>query len=230
MKLISTIYTGDQIEVTLTIQSKNTRTKDGKVDTNSTLITRYRSKIGNESLIFNPTIALVIRGRQTQAADAWVPLPLIYRFTASLSGVYQNLQTEKLYNTVEGTMYVDRNIALANSRRLSLFRNSITLTPGVTTNRTGKPTKAIDFIVDEVEIGTMAHTEVLGFIDLIDHMDIAGYAITAGIIDELESTNSKLDLILARTGRIENLLTAQKPAPKETRPAFNWQENMYGAL
>lgn len=230
MKLISTIYAGDQIEVTLTIQSKNTRTRDDKSDSNGPLITRYRSKVGNESLIFNPTVALVVRGRGVQAADAWIPLPLIYRFTASLSHVYHKLQTEKLYNSADGTMYVDRNIALSVSRRLSLFRNAITLTPGVATDRTGKPMKAIDFIVDEVNIGTMAHNEVLGFIDLIDHTDITNYAISAGIIDELEATNAKLDALLAQGSRIEKLLQAQKSAPKEPRSMFDWKQNTYGAL
>ena len=64
MKLISTIYSGDQVEVNLTVQSKNTRTRDDKEGQAGQLITRYRSKIGNESLIFNPTVALIIRGRE----------------------------------------------------------------------------------------------------------------------------------------------------------------------
>lgn len=234
MKLISTIYAGDQIEATLTIQSKNTRSRDGRDDSSGSLITRYRSKVGNESLIFNPTVALVIRGRDhSQGADAWIPLPLIYRFTSSLSHVYQKLQTEKLYNSADGTLYVDRNTALTVTRRLSLYRNSITLTPGVTTDRTGKPMRAIDFVVDEVNIGTMAHNEVLGFIDLIDHLDVANYALTAGIIDELETTNMKLDRLLEYAERMEKTIQAgAKPIRQEPRslPSFDWKPNTYGAL
>ncbi|MCM1232592.1 MAG: hypothetical protein NC489_20905 [Ruminococcus flavefaciens] len=233
MKLISTVYSGDQLEATLTIQSKNTRTRDDKSDVSGPLITRYRSKVGNESLIFNPTVALVIRGRdRKQSTDAWIPWSLIYRFTASLSHVYHSLQTEKLYNAADGTLYVDRNIALSVSRRLSLFRNSITLTPGVIMDRTGKPMKAIDFIVDEVNIGTMGHNEVLTLIDLIDHLDIANYSLTAGIIDELETMNTKFDQMKLQMDRIERLLQTQPKPTQEPRssPMFNWQPNGYGAL
>lgn len=234
MKLISTIYSGDQVEVNLTVQSKNTRTRDDKEGQAGQLITRYRSKIGNESLIFNPTVALIIRGRdKNQSTDAWVPLSLIYRFTASLSHVYQKLQTEKkLYNATDGALYVDRNISLSVSRRLSLYRNSITLTPGVTTDRTGKPMKAIDLIVDEVLIGTMGHNEVLGLIDLIDHIDISTYALIAGVIDEMETTNSKLDRVLQQLDRIEKSIQANpiKPVRESSMSVFDWKPSEYGML
>lgn len=231
MKLITTIYNGEQVEVTLAVQSRNTRTRDGKSETNGSLITRYRSKIGNESLVFNPSVALIIRGRGVkQAVDAWVPWSLIYRFTASLSHVYQKLQTEKLYNMADSVMYVDRNIALSVSRRLSLYRNSITLIPGVASDRTGKPIRAIDLVVDEVTIGTMGHNEVLGLLDLIDHLDIANYALSAGIIDEMETTKLRLDSMQTQLTRIEQLLQSRKPIQENPRPSFNWEQNNWGNI
>ena len=128
-------------------------------------------------------------------------------------------------------MYVDRNVALSVSRRMSLFRNSITLTPGVTVDRTGKPIKGIDFVVDEVVIGTMSHTEVLGVIDLIDHIDLSTYTLIAGVIDELESSNRKLDHMQAQMDRIEKLLQPQKNTRHDERPStFDWKPNEYGML
>lgn len=226
MKLITTIFSGEQIEVTLVVQSKNARGSD-KEPGNGSLITRYRSKIGNESLIFNPTIALTIRGRDRNNPDAWVPLPLFYRFTSSLSVVYQNLHKDKLYMQSDGTMYVDRNIALSLSRRLSLYRNSLTLTPGVASDRLGKPTKAIDFIVDEVVIGTMSHVETLNLVDIIDHLDVITFALQTGIVDEMETMNTQLGQLNDRLGRIEQILLSQQTKPQVAQTPrsdpFSWK-------
>ena len=113
-----------------------------------------------------------------------------------------------------------------------MYRNSITLTPGVTTDRTGKPMKAIDLIVDEVLIGTMGHNEVLGLIDLIDHIDISTYALIAGVIDEMETTNSKLDRVLQQLDRIEKLIQANpiKPVRESSMSMFDWKPSEYGML
>jgi len=92
--------------------------------------------------------------------------------------------------------------------------------------------KAVDFIVDEVNIGTMGHSEVLALIDLIDHLDIANYSLTAGIIDELETMNGKFDQMQIQMDRIERLLQTQPKPTQEScsTPMFNWQPNGYGAL
>jgi len=224
MKLITTLLDCEQINVALIIQSKTNRTTETSGKPDQPMITRYRSKVGNESLIFNPTIAVVIRGRGQSTPNAWIPLSLFYRFTSSLSVVYQNLQKEKLFTQADGVMYIDRKNAIAYSRRLSLYHTAMTILPDVTQDRQGKYTKGIAFIVDEIEIGKINHIEALSIIDLIDHLDIVNYALSAGIVDEMEAINRKLD-------RIESILVnGSTPTPKQEsrqpRPQpFDWRPN-----
>lgn len=205
MKLISTLYTGTEIEATLTIQSRTTRAKDDSSD--GPLIVRYKSKIGNQSLIFSPTVALVLRGRGQNRLDAWIPVNLFYRFTSTLSHAYHSLLTDKLYYSDKGTLYLDRKIADSQARKISLFRNSLTLSPDIAYDRTGKQMKGVLFSVDGAAMGIMGHNDVLGMVEMLDHFDINTYSLLAGVVDELESMSNKVDTILMTVSRIEKLLT-----------------------
>lgn len=205
MKLISTLYTGTEIEATLTIQSRTTRAKDDSSD--DPLIVRYKSKIGNQSLIFSPTVALVLRGRGQNRLDAWIPVNLFYRFTSTLSHAYHSLSTDKLYYSDKGTLYFDRKIADSQTRKISLFRNSLTLSPDIAYDRTGKQMKGVLFSVDGAAMGIMGHNDVLGMVEMLDHFDINTYSLLAGVVDELESMSNKVDTILMTVSRIEKLLT-----------------------
>ncbi|MCM1532579.1 MAG: hypothetical protein NC114_09955 [Ruminococcus flavefaciens] len=207
MKLISTLFAGAEIEAILNIQSRATRTKDGNTGGDEPLIVRYKSRIGNQSLIFSPTVALVLRGRGKTQMDAWIPVNLFYRFTSTLSHAYHSLSTDKLYYSDGGTMYVDRKIADAQARKISLFRNSLTLSPDIAYDRTGKQMKGILFSIDGNAMGVMSHNEVLGMVEIMDHFDVNTYSLLAGVVDELESMNSKIDTVLMSVGRIEKLLT-----------------------
>lgn len=205
MKLISTLYTGTEIEATLTIQSRTTRAKDDNSD--GPMIVRYKSKIGNQSLIFSPTVALVLRGRGQNRSDAWIPVNLFYRFTSTLSHAYHSLSTDKLYYSDKGTLYLDRKIADAQTRKISLFRNSLTLSPDIAYDRTGKQMKGVLFSVDGTAMGVMGHNDVLGMVEMLDHFDINTYSLLAGVVDELESMSSKVDTILMTVSHVEKLLT-----------------------
>lgn len=235
MKLISTIYPADEIEVLLTVQSRSSRTNK-ETHSNDQLITKYRSKIGNESLIFNPSIALIIKSRNNrEVMDALIPLNLIYRFTAAVSGVYQKLQSEKLFLVDGSSLYVDQKLALQHSRKISLFRNSLTITPGICSDRTGKLVKGITFTIEGSPLGTMSHTEVLGLLDLMDHLDISTFSLLAGVVDEMESMNRKMDTVVTKLNNIESILmqlsTSKQPlqsqmtgpARQSSLPGFNWQ-------
>jgi len=237
MKLITTIFPADEIEVVLTIQSRVSRNAKDQPN-NEPLITRYRSKIGNESLIFNPSVALILKSRviRETITDALIPLNLIYRFTASVSAVYQKLQSEKLFLADGSSLYVDQKQALQHSRKISLFRNSLTITPGVASDRTGKLIKGITFNIEGNPIGTMHHGEVLGLLDVMDHLDISSFTLLAGVVDEIASMNLKMDTVLTKLDNIENLLkqfnstgiSVDKPvvsvaAPQIPMGGFNWQ-------
>lgn len=200
MKLITTLFTGEQIEASLNISPRN---KQGE-DPDAKMVTRYRSKIGNESLIFNPYVSVILkpRGKSDKGnVDAMIPLSMFYRFAASLQAVYQGLQTPKLYRLDEGVLYIDHKIAMEKSRRLSLFKNSLSLVPCAIHTRADKPVKGIEFVVDKTSIGAMAHYEILCMVDLIDHFDMVTYSLVAGVIDEMEAMNVKLDRIEQKLDR-----------------------------
>jgi len=206
MKLISTLYSGAEIEATLTIQSRSTRNKEDGTQSDEPLVVRYKSKVGNQSLIFSPTVALVLRGRGQNRLDAWIPVNLFYRFTSTLSHAYHSLTTDKLYYSDKGTMYMDKKISESQTRKISLFRNNLVLSPDITYDRTGKQMKAILFSIDGEALGMMGHNEVLGMVELLDHFDVNTYSLLAGVVDEMESLHNKLDTVILTTSRIEKLL------------------------
>lgn len=234
MKLISTLYSGDEIEATLNIQPRSTRNRDGSVTQDETLIVHYRSRIGNQSLIFSPTVALVLRGRnrQQQSQDAWIPVNLFYRFTSTLSHAYHGLSTDKMFFQDKGALYVDRKIADAQARKISLFRNTLTLIPDIITSRSGQQMKAILFTVDGKPMGMMSHNEVLGMVELLDHFDVNTYTLLAGMVDEIESLSNKVDAVLTISDRIEKLLIeltkSGRSAPAifglpDKQPGLQWE-------
>lgn len=211
MKLISTIFSGD-IEVTVHIQSRTTRGPSGeKTPQNEALVTEYRSKIGNVSLIFNPSVVIILRNRNPNVSQvsAMIPVSLFYRFTSTLSGVYQSLQKDKLFHSDSGVLYLDQKAAINYARKLSLFKNSLTIIPEVHQDRSGKAVKGIGFRVDGEFIGTISHSEGLCLIDVLDHLDINTFSLLAGVVDELDSISRRTDIILDKVSKIENILLQQ---------------------
>ena len=229
MKLISTVYPADELEVLLTVQSRTVRSTKDTSSGSDLLITRYRSKIGNESLIFNPSIGLILRSRNNRnVSDALISINLIYRFTASLSTVYQKLQSEKLYHSEGNTLYVDQKLALHYSRKISLFRNSLTICPAVSTDRTGKLIKGVIFTIEGNPIGTMNHSEVLGLLDILDHLDISTYALMAGVVDEMENMGRQMNMVMEKLTNIEKLLIAMNNGTamnqsQTSNPGLKWE-------
>lgn len=215
--------------MTLLIQSRTTR--NGKESADGPLITKYRSKIGNESLIFNPSISVTMRGYNQNTRgeiNAWIPVNVFYRFTASLSYVYQQLSSDKLYYMSEDkTMFVDQKIASTKARKVSLFRNSLTMIPCIFVTRSGTAMKGIDFQVDGSSIGAMAHTEILNVLDQFEHFDIMTFSLLAGVVDEMESMNGKLELILGKLDGIESLIQTMNDlsnqASKRNSSMLSWK-------
>ncbi len=177
---------------TINIQNR-TRQRTGEV-IDAPLVTKHISKVGNESLIFNPTVALTIQSRGTAgSSDVYIPLSLFYRFTSNLSAVYEALSDAKLYHTEGPVLYVDKKRAITFARKLPLFRNTLTLVPDVFIDRANVYAKGIVFLVDAKPIGVIHHQEALGMIEQLDRLDITCYSLMAAVVEELDTTINRLD-------------------------------------
>ena len=166
------------------------------------MITRYVSKVGNESLIFNPTVYLCIeandRGRNS-APSAVIPATTIYRVNGMLTKVYRSIVDQKMYRAEGRSLYLDSNVAAKCIRKLSLYRNTLVVAPAVLSIGDADDRHqimAVSFSVDDMQIGLLGHQDLLNLIDVIGHMDINSYTMMAGIIDQLSTMDTKLDRIL----------------------------------
>ncbi|MCM1531921.1 MAG: hypothetical protein NC114_06575 [Ruminococcus flavefaciens] len=236
MKLISTLFTTDQIEITMMIQNRQSRPAPGQSAANSqdaALISKYVSKVGNESLIFNPSVAVMVNSKMDRSQNAFIPLSLFYRFTGNLSAVYEALSDTKMYHVEGSALYVDKKRAVECARKLPLFRNTLTLIPDVYIDRSNTFSKGIVFLIDARPIGTITHQEALGLIEQLDHLDITSYTLMAGIIDELESANNRLSSMQDMIQKIYALLQQQQrtniqATPKAPAPVdpFEWSSTV----
>lgn len=165
------------------------------------LVGRYVSKIGNQSLIFNPTVYLNIEGRDARgpgSPQASVPANMLYRFNGAMTKVYKSLGDDKMYRAEGRSLYLDAKMASQATRKLSLFRNVLVMSPITLSLGDDDPqTRAVAFAVDSTVIGALAHNELLNLIDIINHMDLNSYTLMAGLVDQMAAMDEKLDKVLA---------------------------------
>lgn len=182
-------------------------------------------------MIFNPSVALQIRGR-AGGDTAFIPLNLFYRFTGCLSAVYESLSDSKLYHSDGNALYVDKKRATECARKLPLFRNMLTIIPDVYVDRTNTFSKGIVFLTDGRPLGIANHQDVLSMVELLDHLDVTGYTLMAGIVDELEAANDNLKAMSEMLQKIYTIVqnsdtklpimtAAQEPISSPT-DSFTW--------
>lgn len=229
MQLISTIMTTAQMEFTINVRSRNTNDPN-RVAPDGDMITRYVSKIGNQSLIFAPSVAFIVKSRINPAISAFVPLSMFYRFTSTLSTVYQSLSTGKLYHTEGSTLFVDKNKANSCAKKVVLFRSTVTMIPDVYIDKGNTYTQGIAMLVDGNLLGIISHHDVMSLVEQLDHLDISTYSLMAGVIDEMEGMNNRLDAMNQMIQHLTELITSRNvPYPVitaeqySTEPEFSWR-------
>ena len=201
MKFIGEIFQTLSLSFTIQVQSKNA----GKGD--DQLVTAYKSKKGNMSLIFSPRIALVISAKDPAISEnALIPQRLIYRFGSDVSRLYRDITTGNFYQVDGNRIFLDSNVAAKLTRRMSLFRNFLNLTPAIVNGPDNSQERGVSIFIDKTLIGTMSLRDMISLIDAIDHLDMLTYATMAGLIDELEAMNIKMDTIYNKTCSVEQML------------------------
>ena len=126
MRLLTTIYASRELDFSMVIQPKPRRDANGAWIDQESMFTPYQSKIGNMSLIFNPSISLRIRSNQRdiRSDGCTIPANLIYLFSASLNQVYNNALAKGTYKEDEG-LFLDPKVMATAARRLSLFKGAV---------------------------------------------------------------------------------------------------------
>ena len=231
MRLVTTLYSSKELDFIIGIQPKARKDSDGNWTSDDSMLVPYQSKVGNMSLIFNPTVSLRIKPNSwdVKVDPASIPSNLIYRFNASLTQVYNNALAKGTYRDDEG-LFLDPKVMATTARRLSLFKGSLTIFPDIMTGADNTPLRSITFQIDKQRLGSLPLPEVSALIDLIDHLDLATYLLVAGIMEEIDDLKKSNQIVLGYLDRIEQLLKSgqqyQKPAPERSNHgvnAFSWQ-------
>ena len=219
MKLISTLYSTMSLDVSLIVQNRSTKTPSTEAVPNGPLITRHMSKIGTASLIFNPSVAIVIRPRGTNTMNsAWITSTMFYRFVTALTTVYQGLSDDKLFHTENSVLYLDKKKAADISRRVSLYRNALTIMPCVM-SLSESYIRGINLMVDTDQLGSMTHLEALGFLELLERFDMTTFTLLAGVVDELEMMSDRLTTMDMKLNEILELCRAMQHASLQQKPS-----------
>lgn len=99
-------------------------------------------------------------------------------------------------------------------------------------DRTNTFSKGIVFLVDGRPLGIANHQDVLSMIELLDHLDITGYTLMAGIVDELEAANDslkamnellqKIYTIVQNSETKLSIMTAEQKPTSSPTDNFTW--------
>lgn len=224
MKFIGELYDSGTLLFSITIQSKASQ---NQVDKN--LINKHLSKVGNQSLIFSPKVSLIIRSKDfTNQATCWIPGQLIYVVMSLFQSAYKALlNADKMYQLSEGFLYLDKNLALKNTKKISLWKSYMSLVPTVIQSKDNSQQKGLVVMDDSNQVGTLTVEQLVHVISYLDHLDVSTYSMMAGIVDALEANNAKLDRIMEKLDTIQNLLSgastkAQSPIFSQNSDMFKW--------
>lgn len=232
MKLITTIYSSYELEVIMTAQPRASRDIEGNRIENTSMLKRHTSKVGNVSLIFNPSVFLTIRPKRWTGditPDATILAHQIYRFNNLLIQVWNNALGKDVFREDNG-LFLDQKATAAAARRMSLYRYALTMFPDIIGGPDNTQQKAVAFQVDKTKLGSMSLVEVAGLTDAIDHLDLTTYSLAAGLLEEIQDLHTADQIIIDKLTRIENLLSAGsssiQPKPQRNSSAagiFDWK-------
>lgn len=224
MNLILTIFRCQSIEFTINIQPRRPYGMSDEEAKEQQLIVRHTSKIGNQSLIFNPRVCLTMKPNRFVLNVKDDPIPIIipdtlyYRFTGVLSTVYTNMiNSKKLYHRDENNvLFVDRKESNALARKLVLYGGTLVIYPTVVTTRNwnspdrdapGIVSPGIGFQFNGKNYGFLSREDASSAFETLDHIDIKTYVLLATAIERLDHLDQKTDEILFILRDIQKKLT-----------------------
>ncbi|MDE6041145.1 MAG: hypothetical protein K2F99_06155 [Muribaculaceae bacterium] len=167
-------------------------------------------------------MAIVIRPKGgTGPATAWITQTMFYRFVTALTTVYQGLTDDKLYHSEGTALYLDKKRAADTARRVSLFRNALTIVPCVM-QMSESYIRGVTLMVDSDVLGSMTHLEVLGLLEMLERFDINTFSLLAAVVDELELMSDRLTAMDMKLNELLAICKALQPAQPPPKPEESW--------
>lgn len=225
MNLILMIFRCQSVEFAINIQPRKPYGMSDKETKDQQLLIRHTSKIGNQSLIFNPRICLTMNPNRFAVNSTEDIRPLVipdtqyYRFTGVLSTVYTNMaSSKKLYHRDENNvLFIDRKEANALARKLVLYSGTLVMYPTIVTLRNwnspdrdapGITSPGIGFQFNGKNYGFLSREDASSAFETLDHIDIKTYALLATAIERLDQVDQKTDEILSILRDIQKKLNS----------------------
>lgn len=213
MRLIATIYPARSMDWKIKVDSRSGNYKGAEYDSSRPLLDTWTPpKDQNETyLIYNPRIALVGKPRYdpryTESRDVFMPTTLLYAFANKLMIAYQYLSKPGLYKRDRGQLYMDAKLCKDGTQKLSVYSGSVLITPTIIPeSKYAAEMIGVQFAMDSTFAGTMSHTEVREFCEILTHTDIQTYSLILATFEKLESMDQKLDTILHTQQQILQML------------------------
>lgn len=228
MKFITTLYDGRDLEFRLMVSPRTRKDADGNYVDMDRMMIHHVSKIGNQSLIFNPRVVITVRPKYWSdgiAPEATIPMHLFYRFVGVLTQVYNNCMDKGVYRE-DGGLFLDQKGAAAAARRMSLFRYSLTIYPDIMADRDNVQVRAMGFQLDRTKLGSVSMIEVPALIDVLDHMDLATYTVLIGMLEEIDELHTSNGIIINKLTQIEELLRSGLPPSPPPKPEIKEPEQV----
>lgn len=203
MKTIYTIFAGKEVLFSIQLSpKKKAYLQQPDEDPYEPMLKQYVSKVGTQSLIFQPTLGLRVSSKDL-SMNAIVPGHLIYQ----LAGIFQSvLQMETKYRSnivmtdPDTGQLMLTNQASQYAKQISLFRSMLAIAPALVEQINGKTDLGVSLYLDLQYLGTMSREETVAFIDSINRLDLSTYSLLAGISTKIMDIDAKLDKIMSKLG------------------------------
>ncbi len=213
MTLYSTLFSCRTIEVRMRINPRTPKKFNPQsqswiqdLDNGPTdMVTRYTSKKGKSSLIYNPVIymSLDVKGGTINDSIS-VPLGTVYTFNRTLNAVYKRLSTKGLYTRNEGVV-MDKALASKLALKFGIYKDQVIIAPAISnTSYDGIQREGVSISTQTGSTMVITHADALALCEVLQNIDISTYTMLAvslaknvDIEDKLATMDEKLDRILS---------------------------------
>lgn len=177
-------------------------------------------------LIYDPSIALSIKGRESKKAIL-IPINLLQLVRNTLFTLYNKLNVKGVFNKMpnSNTIYVDQAISEKLQFKIALFHGTVLFYPSVNVRSDGTTDPGIR--IQYADVNIFVKQDDIPFIhDILERLDVQNFAVMLTMLERLDRMDKKLDdmmyMINTILYRMDELSDVKiKPAPvKEHREQF----------
>lgn len=229
MVLISTLFEAANVDFIYVIRPKP---KPGQDSQDQRLMRHHISAAGNESLIFNPRASLKIRSRiPAIRTEVSIPISMVRRFINVLSSMDTLILDANMFREEDGDVVVNGAVSMRNAKKMTVHRDTIVLMPAVALCY-GKKERGVSISVNGEILGAISYSECISLADVVQNFDPQTYELIAGMNDEVNRIDRKLDLVYDAVMRIEGMLTSSNGQRRQGYAAddFGWQSLNNGGM